>query len=64
MITDDNENTSVKVRVSGPWQVQHEGNLFYEGQEATVPQHVAELWERSRLVERVAKKAAPKKTTA
>ena len=64
MITDDNENTSVKVRVSGPWQVQHEGNLFYEGQEATVPQHVAQLWERSRLVERVAKKAAPKKTTA
>jgi len=53
-----------KVRVSGPWQVQHEGNLYYEDQEATVPEHVAELWEQSKLVERVADKATPKKPSA
>lgn len=47
-----------KVRVTGPWQVQHDGNLYYEDQEATVPEHVAEAWERARWVERVSPKRA------
>lgn len=46
----------VKFRVTGPWQVVHDGKRYTEGQEATVPEHLAEERERSRWVERVTSK--------
>jgi hypothetical protein len=43
----------VKVRVSDRWRVVHDGNACIFGDELTVPENVAQQWERSRWVERV-----------
>lgn len=55
MITDDDSKPekTVKVRVSDRWSVTHEGKRHTAGDTVTVPEHVAEEWERNRWVERV-----------
>jgi hypothetical protein len=42
-----------KVRVSDRWQVIHDGKPYTKGDTLTVPEHLAEEWDRSRWVERV-----------
>jgi hypothetical protein len=57
MITEDTAKPkTVKVRVIDRWQVTHEGKPYVKGDEVTVPEHVADEWERSRWVERVTAK--------
>jgi hypothetical protein len=43
----------VKVRVSDRWRVVHYGESYVKGDELTVPENVAQEWERSGYVERV-----------
>lgn len=43
---------TVKVTVSGNWQVVHEDKTWEQGQTATVPLEVAEAWENAGLVTR------------
>ena len=43
----------IKVRVSDRWRVVHDGKPYTKGDTLTVPEHLAEEWERSRWVERV-----------
>jgi hypothetical protein len=43
----------IKVRVSDRWSIVHEGKRYIAGETVTVPEHLAEDWERSRWVERV-----------
>jgi hypothetical protein len=47
----------VKVKVIDRWRVVHpdDGTAHVKGDTFTVPEHVAEEWERSRWVERVTK---------
>ena len=44
---------TIKVKVQAPFRVVHEGNAFTDGDTLTVPENVAQEWERSRWVERV-----------
>jgi len=46
---------TVKVRVTAPFRVVHEGNPHTDGDTLTVPDNVAQEWERSGWVERVTK---------
>ena len=43
----------VKVKVSDKWSVAHEGKRYVKGDTVTVPEHVAEDWERNHWVQRV-----------
>jgi hypothetical protein len=45
--------STIKVRVNKPFRVCHEGAVYTEGQQVTVPEHVAVHWERFAWVERV-----------
>ena len=47
----------VKVKVIDRWRVVHpdDGTVHVKGDELTVPEHVAQEWEKSRWVERVGK---------
>jgi hypothetical protein len=56
-ITEDNimPEKTVKVRVSDRWSVVHEDKRYVLDDELTVPENVAQEWERSRWVERVGK---------
>jgi hypothetical protein len=54
----DNEMTpakTVKVKVAGRWSVVHEDKRHVEGDELTVPEHIADEWFRSGWVEKVTK---------
>lgn len=54
MITEDKmPEKTVKVKVADRWSVTHEGKRHTAGDTVTVPEHVAEEWERNRWVERV-----------
>jgi hypothetical protein len=55
MITEDQltPEKTVKVRVSDRWRFVHDGESYVKGDELTVPESVAQEWERSRWVERV-----------
>jgi hypothetical protein len=44
---------TVKVKVREPFRVIHAGDTHTGGDEVSVPEHVAQEWERSRWVERV-----------
>jgi hypothetical protein len=44
---------TVKVRVSDRWRVVHEDKPYHKGDTLTVPENVAQEWERARWVERV-----------
>jgi hypothetical protein len=44
---------TVKIRVSDRWRVVHDDKPYTKGDELTVPEDVAQEWERSRWVERV-----------
>ena len=46
----------VKVRVSDRWRVVHDGKVYTKGDTVTVPENVAQEWERSGYVERVTDK--------
>jgi hypothetical protein len=46
-----------KVRVSDIWRVVHDGESYVKGDELTVPENVAQEWERSGYVERVTGKS-------
>jgi hypothetical protein len=46
---------TVKVRVSDRWSVVHDGKRYVLDDELSVPENVAQEWERSRWVERVGK---------
>jgi hypothetical protein len=50
---------AVKVRVSDRWRVVNpvDGTAHIKGDTLTVPEHVAEEWERNRWVERVSSKS-------
>ncbi|OBK12594.1 hypothetical protein A5636_11295 [Mycobacterium asiaticum] len=47
----------IKVRVSDRWRVVHDGKPYIKGDTLTVPENVAQEWERSGWVERVTSKA-------
>jgi hypothetical protein len=52
IITEDKmPEKTVKVRVSDRWRVVHDGKAYVKGDTLTVPENVAEEWERSRWVE-------------
>jgi hypothetical protein len=57
----DNENMTeknVKVRVIAPYRVvDDDGEAYSDGDELTVPEHLADQWLRSRFVEKVAGEA-------
>jgi hypothetical protein len=53
----DKPEKHVKVKVSDRWAVVHDGNRYVKGDMLTVPEHVAEEWERNRWVERVSTKS-------
>lgn len=57
ILGDENKMTDkqVKVRVSDRWRVVHDGKPYLQGDTLTVPENVAQEWERSRWVERVSK---------
>lgn len=44
---------TVKVRVSDRWRVVHDGKPHTKGDTLSVPESVAQDWERNRWVERV-----------
>lgn len=44
---------TVKVRAKAPFRVVYQGNPQSDGDTFTVPEKVAQEWERSRWVERV-----------
>jgi hypothetical protein len=46
---------TVQVRVSDRLRVVHDGTAYTKGDRLTVPEHVAQEWERSGWVERVTK---------
>jgi hypothetical protein len=48
--------TLVSAPTNAPYRVVHETTAYSDGQEVTVPQHVAEQWLRSRWVEPVTSK--------
>jgi hypothetical protein len=48
----------IKVRVSDRWRVVHDGKPYVKGDVLTVPESVAQEWERSRWVERATGKAS------
>jgi len=50
---------TVKVKVNAPYRVVHpdDGTAHVKGDTLTVPENVAEEWERSRCVERVTGKS-------
>jgi hypothetical protein len=43
----------VKVKVIDRWSVVHDDQRYVKGDELTVPQHVADEWERNRWIEKV-----------
>ena len=43
----------VKVRVSDRWRVVHDDKAYVKGETVTVPESVAQEWERSGYVERI-----------
>jgi hypothetical protein len=49
---------TVKVRVSDRWRVVHEDKPYIKGDELTVPEDVAQEWERNGYVEKVTSKKA------
>jgi hypothetical protein len=55
--TDPQSTKPVKVKVAERRRVVHEGHAYTGGDEVTVPEPVAEEWERSRWVERVGSKS-------
>ncbi len=56
MVTEDKPNKSVKVKVSDRWAVVHDGTRYANGDTVTVPEHVADEWERNHWVQRVVPK--------
>ncbi len=57
MILENNmSEKQIKVRVSDRWRVVHDGKPYVKGDTLTVPENVAQVWERSRWVERVTSK--------
>jgi hypothetical protein len=52
-LEDNMSDKQVKVRVSGRWRVVHDGKPYVKGETVTVPESVAQEWERSGYVERV-----------
>jgi hypothetical protein len=46
---------TVKLRVKAPFRIVHEGNPHTDGDTFTVPENLAQEWERSGYVERVQK---------
>jgi hypothetical protein len=56
--TEQQSNEPVKVKVIDRWRVVHpvDGTSHVKGDTLTVPQHVAEEWERCHWVERVTAK--------
>jgi hypothetical protein len=59
MITEDQltPEKQIKVRVSDRWRVVHDGKPYVKGDEVTVPESVAQEWERNAYVERVTGKS-------
>ena len=56
MILENNmSEKQIKVRVSDRWRVVHDGKAYTKGDTLTVPENVAQEWERSGWVERVTK---------
>jgi hypothetical protein len=51
--TEQQSTKPVTVRVSDRWRVVHDGKPYVKGDTLTVPENVAEEWERCRWVERV-----------
>ena len=49
----DKPDKPVKVKVSDRWSVAHEGKRYVQGDTVTVPEHVADEWERNHWVQRV-----------
>ena len=47
----------VKVKVIDRWSVVHDGKRHVKGDELTVPEDVADEWERNHWVERVSSKS-------
>jgi len=47
----------VKVKVIDRWSVVHDGKRYVKGDELTVPEDVAQEWERNGYVERVTGKS-------
>lgn len=47
----------VKVKVIDRWRVVHDGKPYLKGDTLTVPESVAQEWERSGYVERVTAKS-------
>lgn len=57
MITENKVNEKqVKVRVSDRWRVVHNDKPYLKGDTLSVPEKVADEWERNRWVERVTAK--------
>jgi hypothetical protein len=59
MITEDRsmpEKKTVKIRVSNRWRVVHEGKSYTKGDTLTVPEDVADEWQKNGYVERVSSK--------
>jgi hypothetical protein len=44
---------TVKVKVLAPFRVVHDATAYTDGDEVTVPEHVAQEWQRSGYVERI-----------
>jgi hypothetical protein len=58
MITEHNQppdTKPTKVRVLEPFRVVHDATEYFGGDAVTVPEHIAQEWERSHWVERVTK---------
>lgn len=57
MVKDDKPQKQVKVKVSDKWSVAHDGKRYVQGDTLTVPEDVADEWERSGWVERATTKS-------
>jgi hypothetical protein len=57
LVTEDKlvPEKTIRVRVSDRWSVVHEDKRYVLDDELSVPENVAQEWERSRWVERVGK---------
>jgi hypothetical protein len=53
IMENDMSDKQVKVKVIDRWRVVHDDKAYHKGDTLTVPENVAQEWERSRWVERV-----------
>ncbi len=56
MVLENSADKPVKVKVCDVWSVAHDGKRYVNGDTLSVPEHIADEWERNRWVKRVVPK--------